>query len=169
MLSLTALCSRIWCRMSAAGARLVGCDRSCSRGVATGMPPGTSSRVYEKPLEAVLKPQRSVRCGLASSVCVVDRDGVAVRVSGRERPAEGAIDRLSICATALAPPQLCEQHERLPVEPRQLHHGAEKAARGEVEGHDVVLAYAVQATVRSESQSPRPAELQRAVRNEDAE
>ena len=94
MLSLTALCSRIWCRMSAAGARLVGCDRSCSRGVATGMPPGTSSRVYEKPLEAVLKPQRSVRCGLASSVCVVDRDGVAVRVSERERPAEGAIDRL---------------------------------------------------------------------------
>ena len=32
--------------------------------------------------------------GCHSSACVVDRDGVAVRVSERERPAEGAIDRL---------------------------------------------------------------------------
>ena len=38
---------------------------------------------------------RSVRCGLSSSARIVDRDGVGVRVSERERPAEGTIDRLS--------------------------------------------------------------------------
>lgn len=42
----------------------------------------------------VWKPPRSVWCGLSSSAFIVDRDGVAVRVSERERPAEGAIDRL---------------------------------------------------------------------------
>jgi len=36
-----------------------------------------------------------VRCGLSLSAFIVDRDGVAVRVSERERPAEGTIDRLS--------------------------------------------------------------------------
>jgi hypothetical protein len=33
--------------------------------------------------------------GGSSSACIVDRDGVAVRVSERERPAEGTIDRIS--------------------------------------------------------------------------
>jgi hypothetical protein len=32
--------------------------------------------------------------GCSSSACIVDRDGVAIRVLERERPAEGAIDRL---------------------------------------------------------------------------
>src|SRR5271170_4294660 len=55
--------------------------------------------------------------------------------------------------------RLVEQHERLPVETRQLHHGPEKVARRKVEGHDVVLTHAVQTIIRPESQSPRPAEL----------
>jgi hypothetical protein len=63
---------------------------------------------------------------------------------------------------------LFEQHERLAVQPGQLDYGPEKAARREVEGHDVVLAHAVQVIIRSEPQSPRPPELKCLVRREDA-
>src|SRR5258708_11085454 len=43
-----------WCRTSAAGARLVGCDGFRSHRLAACVPPGTSSCLYEKPLQAVL-------------------------------------------------------------------------------------------------------------------
>jgi hypothetical protein len=63
---------------------------------------------------------------------------------------------------------LFEQHKRLAVQPGQLDHGPEKAARREVEGHDVVLTHAVQVIIWSEPQSPRPPELKCWVRREDA-
>jgi hypothetical protein len=64
---------------------------------------------------------------------------------------------------------LFEQHKRLAVQPGQLDHRPEKAARREVEGHDVVLTHAVQVVIiRSEPQSPRPSEPKCRVRREDA-
>ncbi len=62
------------------------------------MAPGPAARGADTRNDAGVptywKPQRSVRCGLGSSAFIVDRDGVAVRVSERECPAEGTIDRL---------------------------------------------------------------------------
>ncbi len=63
---------------------------------------------------------------------------------------------------------LFEQHKRLSVQPGQLDHRPDKAARREVEGHDVVLTHAVQVIIRSEPQPPRPPELECWVRREDA-
>jgi len=62
-----------------------------------------------------------------------------------------------------------EQHERLAVQPGELDHWPHRVACGEVEGHDVIPADAVEASARSEAQSARPAELHRAVGNEDAD
>src|ERR1700689_2264193 len=64
--------------------------------------------------------------------------------------------------------RLRHEHKRLPVKPGELHDGTGEISSGEIEGHDMILAYAIQATIRSESQSPRPAESDRALGREDA-
>jgi hypothetical protein len=64
--------------------------------------------------------------------------------------------------------QLWHEDQRLSVEPLKVHYGTRKAFCAEIEGHDVVLPYAVQPTVRPEPQSPRPAESGGAFGCEDA-
>jgi hypothetical protein len=51
-----------------------------------------------------------------------------------------------------------QEDQRLSAEPRQVHGRPYEASSAEIEGHDVVLADAVQAATWPEPQSPRPTE-----------
>src|SRR5580698_4580183 len=62
---------------------------------------------------------------------------------------------------------LLQEQQRLSVEPGEVHDGAGEAPGAEIEGHDVVFSYAIEATVWPESQSPRPAEARGAFQCED--
>jgi hypothetical protein len=62
---------------------------------------------------------------------------------------------------------LGHEHERLPVEPRELHGGADKASSAEIEGNHAVFSYAIQTSGGPESQTPRPAEADGAIGRED--
>ena len=62
---------------------------------------------------------------------------------------------------------LGHEHQRLAVEPVELHDRADEAPGTEIEGHNVVFPHAVQASAWPESQSPRPAESGGGPRCED--
>src|SRR6202000_1213624 len=56
---------------------------------------------------------------------------------------------------------LGHERQRLAIEPGELHDRADEVPGVEIEGHNMVLPYAVQAPAWTESQPPGPAEPER--------